>query len=176
MVRRQLVLSVFTMVCLGFALGCQPSEETPSPAAEATTDHDHGDHDHGDHDDDIDIGSLMPIEVTPGPEDLPSGVEQLVALRDTVGKGFADDDVDSIHDQLHSVGNLLECVEELVESSDLAGDAKTDAKKAIDTLFDAYGDVDAKLHGQDGKDYSDVSDEIDTAIKTLQDLTTAETE
>lgn len=188
MVRQRLVLSAITVTYLAFAFGCQPKEEALSPAAKAMAEHaghDHGEGDHEGHDHDghdhsehadIDIDSLMPIEATPGPKDLSSGVEQLATLRETVGKGFADDDVDSIHDQLHSVGNLLECVEELVKSSDLTGDAKTEANKAIEQLFDAYGDVDSKLHGQEGKDYSEVADDIETAIKTLQDLTTAEKE
>lgn len=186
MVRQHLVLTAITVTYLVFAVGCQPKEDTLSPAAKAMSEHEGHDHGEGDHHGhghdghghgeqaDINIDSLVPIEVAPGPKDLPSGVEQLAALREAVGKGFADDDVESIHHQLHSVGSLLESVEDLVKSSDLSGDAKKEANQAIEQLFDAYGDVDAKLHGQNGKDYSDVADDIETAIKTLQDLTTVE--
>jgi len=136
--------------------------------------HDHGDHDHGDKVDasavGLDADSLVHLDEPEPPKSLAEAIEKLTQLRDTVAKGFADKKVDDVHGELHDVGNLLDATEGLVESSKLDADAKKSAKAAIETLFDSYGDVDAKLHGEKGKEYSDVSDDIDSAIKTLSEL------
>ncbi|MCM2375050.1 hypothetical protein [Aporhodopirellula aestuarii] len=176
-----ITMLAYTVAMTGCAKTAPPVE---TPAADHDHDHDddghdheHDDHDHDhdghDHDHDhadIDVDSLMPIDAPDGPESLSAGIDQLVSMRDTIAKGFADDDVDSIHDQLHSVGGLLEHLEEMTKSSDLPDDAKEQAADAIDSLFDAFGDVDAKLHGDTGAEYSDVSDKIDSAVKTLSEL------
>ncbi|EMI53880.1 hypothetical protein [Rhodopirellula sallentina] len=164
------------MTVLAYAItitGCRQSTPTDTPPA---SEHDHDDHDHDhaghdhDHDHEIDIDSLPAIDTPAGPATLSEGIEQLASMQDAIAKGFADDDVDSIHGQLHSIGGLLEHLESLTASSDLPAEAKEKAGKAIDSLFDAFGDVDAKLHGDTGKDYSDVSDKIDEAVKTLTGL------
>lgn len=160
------------LVTLGLSTGgCQPKPDAAATAEDNEHDHDH-DHDHSD---DLDIGALTPIEPAPTPESFDAGVDQLVSLRDTVAKGFADEDIDSIHGELHSVGNLLESVETLVQSSELTDNQKKEAAAAIEKLFDAYGSVDEKLHGGEGKDYAEVKDEIDMAIETLNNLTQTET-
>lgn len=157
------LLAVTVLALASFTVGCQPPASAPEAASSSA-------------DDDIDIGALMPIEPMEEPESLAAGVEQLTSLRDTVAAGFAADDVDSIHDQLHSVGNLLECIESLAESSELSDDQKKAAGQAIESLFDAYGGVDAKLHGQEGNDYADVKEEINAAVDTLNELTAADEE
>ncbi|TWU03797.1 hypothetical protein [Neorhodopirellula pilleata] len=163
-------------------IGCQPAPDTAAigtTADEHDHDHEHGhdhDHAHGDeHSDDLDIGALKPIEPAPTPESFDAGVDQLASLRDTVAKGFADKDIDSIHGELHSVGNLLESIETLAQSSEMTDDQKKEAATAIEKLFDAYGSVDEKLHGGEGKDYSEVQKEINSAIATLSNLTKTET-
>jgi hypothetical protein len=171
------LLTLFTYV--GSMIGCGPAE-TPLATKTAPSDdhdhdeghdHDHDGHDHDDHDhDEIDVDGLMPISTPETPETLAAGVQQLVALRDEIAKGFAADDVDSIHDQLHGVGNLLESIGQLTEASELSAEAKEQATKAVEVLFDAYGQVDQKLHGDDGKDYADVSSDIDAAVQTLTKL------
>lgn len=154
----------------GTLAGCRPAETPPESPSAAVDDHDHEhDHDHDDHDHsgDIDVEGLAPLEVAPPLESLGHGVEKLVVVRDTIAQGFADDDVDSIHDQLHDVADLLGQIEELIPEADISEDAKQQMQQAVDSLFDAYGEVDAKLHGAEGKDYQDVSEEINTALDTL---------
>ncbi|MFG0291313.1 MAG: hypothetical protein ACF8CQ_24325 [Rhodopirellula sp. JB044] len=171
------------MTVLAYAVaitGCSQPTSTDTPtASEHDHDHDHDDHEHHDHDHaghdhdhdhEIDIDNLPTIDTPAGPATLSEGIEQLASMRDSIAKGFADDDVDSIHGQLHSIGGLLEHLESMTASSDLPAEAKEKAGKAIDSLFDAFGDVDAKLHGDTGKDYADVSDKINEAVKTLTGL------
>jgi len=162
------------VTCGALTVGCQPAP-APTATEAATDDHDHDhDHDHDDHSEDLDIGALTPIEPAPSPESFDAGVKQLVSLRDQVAKGFADEDIDSIHGELHSVGNLLESIETLAQSSEMADEQKKEASAAIEKLFDAYGSVDEKLHGGQGKDYAEVKDEIDAAISTLSNLNKTE--
>ncbi len=175
------------MTVLAYAVAVTGCGQTAPPPADTPAEHDDHDHDHDGHDHDhdheghdhdghdhdsadIDVDSLMPIDAPAAPASLADGVEQLVSLRDVIAKGFEEDDVDAIHDQLHSIGGLLEYLESKVSSSELPTETKDKAASAIDTLFDAFGDVDAKLHGDLGKDYSDVSSKIDTAVKTLSEL------
>ncbi len=162
---------------LGSMIGCGPAETplatkaAPSDEHDHDDDHDHDAHEHDGHDhDDIDVDGLMPINTPDAPESLAAGVQQLVALRDEIAEGFAADDVDSIHDQLHGVGNLLESLEQLTVASEMSAEAKEQAAKAVEVLFDAFDQVDQKLHGKDGKDYADVSSDIDAAVQTLTKL------
>ncbi len=165
----------------GGLAGCRPAETPPESPSAAVDDHDHDGHDHDghdhdghdhdghdhDHSGDIDVEGLAPINAAPPLESLGQGVEQLVVMRDTIAKGFADDDIDSIHDQLHDVGGLLGQIEDMIPETDIPEDTKQQMQQAVDTLFDAYGEVDLKLHGDKGKEYKDVSGEINTAVDTL---------
>lgn len=159
----QLINSCVVLACVTMATGCRPNNPAPNAVDET---------DILIIEEDIDVGALMPIETTPAPENLSEGVQQLVAMRDSIAAGFADNDVDSVHDELHSVGDLLENIEGLIKSSSLTADQKTNANAAIKKLFDAYGAVDESLHGDGGKEYDVVSGDIDSAVTTLKESTT----
>ncbi|MEO1525966.1 MAG: hypothetical protein AAFX06_11060 [Planctomycetota bacterium] len=115
-------------------------------------DHDHGDHDHGDHDHEF--------------ETLADAMKEVVSLRDTIRDSAAEDNID--HGPLHHVFDVLVAAEKLVAKMPEDAPNKKAAAEAIETLLDNFGEVDAKLHGQKGKDYGDVSEAIDAAIAVLQ--------
>ena len=70
---------------------------------------------------------------------------------------------------LHNVGHLLGNTETLIEKSDMDDDTKKKLSEAIEQLFSSYGAVDEKMHNAEkGKDYSDVSEQIDNAINALK--------
>ena len=49
-------------------------------------------------------------------------------------------------------------------------DAKKAVGSAVETLMDAFGEVDYRLHDPEkGKDYADVAEDISASIKTLQE-------
>ncbi|WP_168564424.1 hypothetical protein [Crateriforma spongiae] len=137
--------------------------------------HNHGDehgHDH-DHDHDhgmdpsavgLDVDQLPSSGSAPLPDNYPEATTSLIALVQTIGEGLDDGDVDSVHGELHEVGYAIENVEKLAKSSEQSDDVVA----ATGILFDAFSEIDAKLHGLEGKDYSDVKDEISAAVKTLQ--------
>lgn len=169
-----LVMAIASMTSLA---GCRPAETPPPPATGIVGDHDHDhdghNHDHAGHDHDhdhegsINVDELPTIIAAPPLESIKQGVEQLTVVRDAIAKGFADDNIDSIHDQLHDVAGLLGQLEDMIPTAEIPAEAKQQMKQAIEALFNAYGELDAKLHGDTGKEYADVSAEINAAIDTL---------
>lgn len=155
--------------------GCQPeSASTESPTPDETGGS--GDHDGHDHetvnaaDAGLDVDSLPKIESRPLPASLSEAVSEFVKTRDEVRDGFANDNVEEIHGSLHDVSTMLEGMETLLPSSGLNDADSKAAAAAVEALFDSYMAVDGKLHGQDGKEYADVADDIDAAVETLQSL------
>lgn len=159
MFRPQLLL-VFVGIALGCALGCQRSATDAAGQAAADHDHDHGNgHDH--HGD--------------APQNFAEAVEKLVSLHDQIRDGFAKDDVESAHGPLHDVGHLLEDLAKLAEKHTPALDVAA-VKKDADELFDLYGKVDEKLHGDEGSTYGEVAEKVDAAVERLHELLHAEHE
>ncbi|WP_286762802.1 MULTISPECIES: hypothetical protein [Rhodopirellula] len=140
--------------------------------------HDHEGHDHAVHGHEtvdaaaagLSTDALVHLEKADAPKTLADAIKKLTSMQSTIAGGFADDDVDSIHNELHDIGTLLEQTEVLAKESDLGEEKKKQALAAIDTLFDAFGSVDAKLHGEEGADFDEVSSDIEDAIKVLGDL------
>ena len=148
--------------------------------AHAGHDHDaHAGHDHGDDAHQIDAKAaglstddLVSLDEPPMPDNLNDAVKQLAKMSATIGDGFKNDKIDDAHGPLHDVANLLECIEGLAKESSLSDTDKDKASEAVEKLFDGYGAIDEKLHNEKkGKDYADVADSIDTAVKTLVSLT-----
>ncbi len=95
-------------------------------------------------------------------------VGELSAMHKTIADAFADDKPDDAHGPLHDVGHLLDNTETLVKESDMDDATKKKLYSAIEQLFEAYGAVDDKMHDADeGKDYADVAEQIETAMSTL---------
>lgn len=104
------------------------------------------------------------------PQTLTANLKELATLRDTVRDAFAAGDLDTAHGPLHDVGHLLEDITALIEKEELPEGKAAAAKQNIETLFDAFGEVDKTFHGQEGSTYEEVSDKIDAAIKELEGL------
>ncbi|EMI25345.1 hypothetical protein [Rhodopirellula europaea] len=187
-------LALLSLAMIAFT-GCQPSSAPDEAATTQTSDshddhdhdshegHDHAGHDHEGHDhaahghETVDAAAaglstdaLVHLEKADAPKTLADAIKKLTSMQSTIAGGFADDDVDSIHNELHDIGTLLEQTEVLAKESDLGEEKKKQALAAIDTLFDAFGSVDAKLHGDEGADFDEVSSDIEDAIKVLGDL------
>lgn len=182
-------LALLSLAMIAFT-GCQPSSAPDEAATTQTSDshddhdhdshegHDHEGHDHAAHGHEtvdaaaagLSTDALVHLEKADAPKTLADAIKKLSSMQSTIAGGFADDDVDSIHNELHDIGTLLEQTEVLAKESDLGEEKKKQALAAIDTLFDAFGSVDAKLHGDEGADFDEVSSDIEDAIKVLGDL------
>ncbi len=188
---RQLIefpLFALLFLLLVATIGCQDSGSSTVDQTDASHhdhgdhdhgdhDHDHGDHDHGDHDDgDHEDGldpSLPPTgsdhDEHPAPETYTEAVTELLATQKAIAEAFGAGNQDDAHGPLHEVGHLLGNTETLVEGSDMDDDTKKKLRDAIEQLFSSYGAVDEKMHNAEkGKDYSDVSEQIENAISTLK--------
>jgi hypothetical protein len=95
-------------------------------------------------------------------------VSLLVATRNKVRDAFAQDDIETAHGPLHDVGHLLEDLPGLAEKHGHVDDALAVVKEESDKLLDLFGKVDAKLHGDEGSTYDEVSAEIDASIERLE--------
>ena len=147
-----LTLSAFSLSLFALA-GCNTAEDQNVPiAADASEVDDHG-HGHGE-------GGHEHAE------SYGEAVEELAELRDTVRDAFAEEDMDTAHGPLHDVGHILEEVSELA-GKELTEEQQAAVKSSVDKLFDLFGSVDKMMHGQEGSEYSEVSDDIDAAIATL---------
>lgn len=138
--------------------GCSDASQQP-PVPVMTDDHhghDHHGHDHGSHS---------------KPETLGAAVHVVTEARNTIRDAFAAEKPEEAHGPLHDVFGPIEAIGSLAEASDLSDEAKATIKTNVENLLDAFGEVDKKLHQPDeGSDYKDVSEKIDTA---LNEITTA---
>ena len=184
-------LALLSLAMIAFT-GCQPSSAPDEAATTQTSNshddhnhdshegHDHAGHDHEGHGHDheghdhaahghetvdaaaagLSTDALVHLEKADAPKTLADAIKKLTSMQSTIAGGFADDDVDSIHNELHDIGTLLEQTEVLAKESNLGEEKKKQALAAID----------AKLHGEEGADFDEVSSDIEDAIKVLGDL------
>ncbi len=153
----QLSLSFLVAVCLIGFVGCQDSGKTKvAKTATSHEEHVESEHPHADNYDDA--------------------VAELAEMQENIKEGFAEGKAEEAEGSLHDVVHVLENLEKFVRESDRDEEAKKSLEEAIETLFSSYGAIDDKLHGIEGKDYDEVSEQIEAAIKTLQDQVTKTTE
>ena len=134
-------------------VGCAPESATPVPLTSDDVGHGH-DHGHGHGHEHADT--------------LAGAIEELTELNDGVSAAFAEGDTEAAHGPLHDVGHLMENVSKLAAASELSDEAKASVEKNVDALFELFGSVDKKMHGdEDGKDYKDVSKDIAAAIAAI---------
>ena len=156
------LLILFGLCTVSLTLsGCDDSADTSvakNPFEGMENNHDDHDHDHHDHED--------------HPETYAEAVDQISAVTSSIKDAFAEDPSgEAAHHELHEIGELLEVAKKLLEEQDSLGDeAKAGAKESLDTLFNAYGDIDESMHTEDGKpNYSEVAEKIDAAVGVLKD-------
>jgi hypothetical protein len=78
--------------------------------------------------------------------------------------------MDTAHDPLHEVGDVLLAIPELAKKENVDSEKLASIQKAVDTLMDAFGRVDKTMHGQEGSTYAEESATIDAAVLELESL------
>jgi hypothetical protein len=150
-----------TMFVLGCGTATPPPQAAPSSAAAHDHDHEHGaEHDHG-----------AKSHAAGG---WATTVQELIKLQTEIKGAFAADKEAEADAAVHEVGHLLEELEALVGKTVADPAAKIEVTQAIQTLFDAFGKIDAKLHGGAGASYAEVGEQIETAMATLAKQAPAE--
>lgn len=102
------------------------------------------------------------------PETYAEAVAELDAMRTQISQAFAANDIEAADGPIHEVGHVLEDVVELAREEAFSDEAVAEINAAVETLFDAFGRVDEKIHGGEGATYDEVQPEIDSAFETLQ--------
>ena len=156
----QLSLSFLVAVCLIGFVGCQDSGKS-KVVQKSTSEPLHDEHDESEH---------------PHADNFDDAVAELAEMQENIKEGFAEDKAEEAEGSLHDVVHVLENLEKFIGESDMDDEVKTSLGEAIESLYSSYGAVDDKLHGIEGKDYDEVSEQIEAAIKTLQDQVTKKAE
>lgn len=129
-----------------FAMGCADDPADTPPVVEEGHNHGEGHH-HA--------------------ETFPEAVAEMVALRNTIRDGFANEDPDAAHGPLHDVGHVLVEVEAMAEKEGLDAETLTGVRDAVETLKESFASVDKMMHGGEGSEYSEVSADVDAAMAVL---------
>ncbi|MFM7074052.1 MAG: hypothetical protein ACKO38_19875 [Planctomycetota bacterium] len=171
---------------LFFAAGCGP-EAPSSPSGEAAkSDHGHDhDHDHG-HEHGHEHGKGEAEKAASGgggegpsktaavkAENYADALRQLTEMHAKMKAAFGKKDIDAAHGPLHDVGHVLELIPVLAAKETKEEAVLAAIRKPVDELFDYYGKVDEKLHGEAGVTYEEVSSKIDAALEKLKAVTLA---
>jgi hypothetical protein len=102
-----------------------------------------------------------------------AAVVELDAMRQQISDAFAAGDIEAADGPIHEVGHVLEDVVDLARKENFSAEAIAEINSAVESLFDAFGRVDERIHGGEGATYDEVQSQIDTAFETLRRHATA---
>ena len=125
--------------------------------------HDHDDHGHDDHGHDHDL-----------PATVEAAIAQLKKVTNQVRAALNSGETKKADSLVHSIGHLIEDLNEKIASADVEQKVKDAATAASEKIFDAYGEIDSVLHGAEEElkniKFSDFGPAINKATKTLESL------
>tara|TARA_Y100000385_G_scaffold50590_1_gene47389 strand:- start:1390 stop:2145 length:756 start_codon:yes stop_codon:yes gene_type:complete len=179
--------SLFLIGSLLFFPGCDSGQKQTqvvarSEATKAAHDDNHkdGSHDHtdGDHAHDDADHKEDEHDHDHHSHELPATVEAAIAqLKDVtnkVRKALNSGETDKADDLVHSIGHLMEDLNNKIAAAKLDEKVKEAATAASDTIFEAYGEIDNALHAAEDEiknlDFSSFGPTITKATKTLEGL------
>lgn len=174
---------ILLVASLILVTGC---DQVQNPGADATTqvqspahdDHGHDDHGHDEHEhddhahddhghDDHGHGHELPATVE-------AAIKQLKKVTNQVRAALKDGETGKADSLVHSIGHLIEDLNEKIASADVEQKVKDAATAASEKIFDAYGELDSVLHGAkeeiENLQFSDFGPAITKATKTLESL------
>ena len=169
---------ILLVASLILVTGC---DQVQNPGADTTTqvqspahdDHGHDDHGHDDHahddhgHDDHGHGHELPATVE-------AAIKQLKKVTNQVRAALKDGETGKADSLVHSIGHLIEDLNEKIASADVEQKVKDAATAASEKIFDAYGELDSVLHGAkeeiENLQFSDFGPAITKATKTLESL------
>ncbi len=132
-------------------------------AAHDDHDHDHDDHDHGHDDHDHEL-----------PATVEAAIAQLKKVTNQVREALKGGETGKADSLVHSIGHLIEDLNEKIASADVEQKVKDAATAASEKIFEAYGEIDNVLHGAEEEikniKFSDFGPTINKATATLEGL------
>ncbi|MEM6777098.1 MAG: hypothetical protein AAF670_05545 [Planctomycetota bacterium] len=168
--------SVQTSLALSLCLclfGCGPQDQTTgnSPSDDLTAEkhdhshehgHDHSEHAHDSHEHDHDAEGQ--------PNSLGDAARKIASMGTKITAAFAGETPDEAHEELHDIGHLIETLPGLATKADLPEEQQAAVRDSMEALMDAFGELDATLHGGDEVDVDQVSEKISTELEKLREL------
>jgi hypothetical protein len=139
--------------------GCNASPPPPPPPPQAAA-HEHAGHEHKH---DHEAGHHDGEE----PDTYAEAVKQVDMLCGDAKAAFAAKDLEKADIPVHKLGHVLEDIPELAKKESMPADDQEAVKKAVEELFDCFGKIDNKLHGNEGNTYDELAPRIDAALQTL---------
>lgn len=103
------------------------------------------------------------------PRTFDEAVEAVVICDRTIKRAFAAEDSDAAHGPLHEIGYVLADMNGLAAAAELNGRQRMSVQIAVAKLFEAFGAVDATMHGKEGVSYSEVSLDIEENLAILKE-------
>ena len=179
---------ILLVASLILVTGC---DQVQNPGADATTqvqspahddhghddhghdEHEHDEHEHDDHGHDVhghdDHGHGHELPAT-----VEAAIKQLKKVTNQVRAALKDGETGKADSLVHSIGHLIEDLNEKIASADVEQKVKDAATAASEKIFDAYGELDSVLHGAkeeiENLQFSDFGPAITKATKTLESL------
>jgi len=146
---------------------------TPAQSA-AHDDHDHDDHDHDDHDHDDHDDHDHDDHDHELPATVEAAIAQLKKVTNQVREALKGGETGKADSLVHSIGHLIEDLNEKIASADVEQKVKDAATAASEKIFEAYGEIDNVLHGAEEEikniKFSDFGPTINKATATLEGL------
>lgn len=146
----------FALMMFGLVMfvGCNGGGSTAPKPAGGSSSHGH-DHDHG-------------AELSPA--DFAKSLTELKSLADNILKAGSENKIDDAHDDLHTIGDLLESIEASLVKQKLPEAKLASAQKAAAALFTAFGSIDETMHNESKTvDFSKLKPEIEKALSDLME-------
>ncbi|MEM1224176.1 MAG: hypothetical protein AAGJ40_00675 [Planctomycetota bacterium] len=169
----QTLLALSLCLCL---VGCGPEDQTTggsksddlaSENHDHSQGHDHDDHDHGEHAHD---SHGHDHDAKDKPNSLRDAASKIESMGDKIIAAFADETPNDAHEELHDIGHLIESLPVLATKVDLPDEQQAEVRDSTGALMDAFGELDASLHGGDEVDVDQVSAKISTELEKLQEM------
>jgi hypothetical protein len=138
-----------------------------TPLAEADHDHAaeggvHSAHDHAHehaHADDHNHDHAAAGQAATSPASFADALATVIELDAKIRTACEGDDPDAAHDELHSIGHLLEELPGLATTAGAPLDGEA-VRRSAGVLFDAFSRIDDKLHGGEGSTYAEEAETI----------------
>jgi ribosomal protein L17 len=100
-------------------------------------------------------------------ETYPEAVAELEAMHKTIADAFTKGDISAADEPIHEVGHVLEELVAMAKKESMDETAIAAISAAVESLFDAFAQIDEKIHGGEGATYDQVKAEIEAGFKVL---------
>jgi len=91
-------------------------------------------------------------------------------MNDLAGEAFSAGNREAADIQLHKLGDALQGLHRVAENADMTYEQRQSVQIATVKLFEAFGSVDATMHGKVGVSYEEAALSIDENLQALKDI------